>query len=119
VIMIGPETRRLAGDRIVVRELDRLAVYGRAGGLQIYELLAMTSELAGEFTVPSRWVGLYESGLASYRARDFAAAMQHFEGAIADRSQDQPSSIMIERCKRQLELPAGDDWDDTMIAQTK
>jgi len=32
-----PETRRLAGDRIVVRELDRLAVYGRAGGLQIYE----------------------------------------------------------------------------------
>ena len=38
-IIIGPETRRLAGDRIVVRELDRLAVYGRAGGLQIYELL--------------------------------------------------------------------------------
>ena len=30
-IIIGPETRRLAGDRIVVRELDRLAVYGRAG----------------------------------------------------------------------------------------
>jgi len=26
-IIIGPETRRLAGDRIVVRELDRLAVY--------------------------------------------------------------------------------------------
>ena len=35
-IIIGPETRRLAGERIVVRELDRLAVYGRAGGLQIY-----------------------------------------------------------------------------------
>jgi adenylate cyclase len=119
VIMIGPETRRLAGDRIVVRELDRLAVYGRAGGLQIYELLAMTGELAGEFTVPSRWVGLYESGLASYRARDFAAAMQHFENAIADRKQDQASSIMIERCKQQLERPSDDGWDDTTIAQTK
>src|SRR4029077_5097423 len=43
-IMIGPETRRLAGDRISVRELDRLAVYGRAGGLQIYELLGMADE---------------------------------------------------------------------------
>ena len=43
-IIIGPETRRLAGDRIVVRELDRLAVYGRAGGLQIYELLGMADE---------------------------------------------------------------------------
>src|SRR3954454_20962281 len=43
-IIIGPETRRLAGKSIVVRELDRLAVYGRAGGLQIYELLAMADE---------------------------------------------------------------------------
>ena len=43
-IIIGPETRRLAGDSIVVRELDRLAVYGRAGGLQIYELLGMADE---------------------------------------------------------------------------
>jgi adenylate cyclase len=119
VIMIGPETRRLAGDRIVVRELDRLAVYGRAGGLQIYELLAMTGELTGELAVPSRWVGLYESGLASYRARDFAAAMQHFENAITDRKQDQASSIMIERCKQQLERPTDDGWDDTTIAQTK
>ncbi len=46
-IIIGPETRRLAGDRIVVRELDRLAVYGRAGGLQIYELLGMAGEVRG------------------------------------------------------------------------
>ena len=28
----------------MVRELDRLAVYGRAGGLQIYELLGMAGE---------------------------------------------------------------------------
>ena len=46
-IIIGPETRRLAGNRIVVRELDRLAVYGRAGGLQIYELLGMADEFGG------------------------------------------------------------------------
>ena len=44
-IIIGPETRRLAGERIVVRELDRLAVYGRAGGLQIYELLGMAERV--------------------------------------------------------------------------
>ena len=38
-IIIGEETRRLAGDRICVREIDRLMVYGRSGGLAIYELL--------------------------------------------------------------------------------
>ena len=40
-IIIGEETRRLAGDRIEVRELDRLTVYGREGGLAIYELLGI------------------------------------------------------------------------------
>ena len=33
-IIIGEQTRRLAGDHICVRELDRLMVYGRAGGWQ-------------------------------------------------------------------------------------
>jgi adenylate cyclase len=114
-IIIGPETRRLAGDRIVARELDRLAVYGRAGGLQIYELLGM----AGEFTDSSGWAGFYETGLASYRARDFGAAIGDFEKVINLRSQDQASSMMIERCKQQLENPTGDGWDDTAIARTK
>jgi adenylate cyclase len=115
VIIIGPETRRLAGDRIVVRELDRLAVYGRAGGLQIYELLAMADETVN----PQAWVSLYESGLACYRARDFATAIGLFEQAIADRSQDHAASVMIERCKRQSEQPLDAAWDDTMIARSK
>jgi adenylate cyclase len=118
VIIIGPETRRLAGNGIVVRELDRLAVYGRAGGLQIYELLGMEGELANR----PDWAGLYESGLASYRGRDFSTAIRLFEDVISQRGQDQASSMMIERCHRQLEQPAagaGDGWDDTMVAETK
>jgi adenylate cyclase len=115
-IIIGPETRRLAGDHIAVRELDRLAVYGRAGGLQIYELLGM----AGEFTDASGWVESYEAGLASYRARDFTAAISSFEKVLGLRTGDQASSLMIERCKQQLENPTGgDDWDGTTIAKTK
>src|SRR3569623_1263480 len=65
-IIFGPETRRLAGNRIVVRELDRLAVYGRAGGLQIYELLGMSAEVDGK----PDWAVSYEKGLAAFRARD-------------------------------------------------
>ena len=114
-IIIGPETRRLAGDRISVRELDRLAVYGRAGGLQIYELLGM----AGEAAELSDWVSSYESGLASYRARDFAAAIEQFEKALELRKLDQASSLMIERCKHALAAPTGDDWDGTAVALTK
>jgi adenylate cyclase len=114
-IIIGPETRRLAGDRIVVRELDRLAVYGRAGGLQIYELLAMADEAGG---APD-WVKAYEAGLASWRAGEFAAAIALFEKAGHIREGDAASVAMIERCKQQLENPAAEDWDGTTIARTK
>jgi adenylate cyclase len=107
-IIIGPETRRLAGDRIVVRELDRLAVYGRAGGLQIYELLGMVGESEGM----TDWVACYESGLTAWRAGDFPAAVGAFEKVLEARN-DAASSLMIERCKHQLENPANGEWDGT------
>src|SRR5438445_13685801 len=92
-IIIGPETRRLAAGRIMVRELDRLAVYGRAGGLQIYELLDMADEAGG---APD-WVKAYEAGLASWRAREFTAAIAGFEKAKAIRQGDAASLVMIDR----------------------
>jgi adenylate cyclase len=113
-IIIGPETRRLAGKSIVVRELDRLAVYGRAGGLQIYELL----DMAAEFGSAPDWVASYESGLAAFRARDFTAAIGAFENVLKVRN-DAASSAMIERCRQQLENPAGEEWDGTTVARSK
>jgi adenylate cyclase len=114
-IIIGPETRRLAGDHILVRELDRLAVYGRAGGLQIYELLGM----AGEETDAGGWIEHYGSGLAAYRAQDFAGAIGHFQQAIDLRGQDAASSAMIERCQQLLSAPADGSWSDTTVARIK
>ena len=113
-IIIGPETRRLAGDRIVVRELDRLAVYGRAGGLQIYELLGM----AGECEDLREWVAAYEAGLAAWRAGDFEGAIRHFEQA-SHRRPDAACSLMIERCRHQIENPTAEGWDGTSVARTK
>jgi adenylate cyclase len=114
-IIIGPETRRLAGKSIVVRELDRLAVYGRAGGLQIYELLGMTDE----FDAKLDWVESYESGLAAFRAHDFTAAIAAFEKVLEIRKHDAASLAMIDRCRQQLENPSGEAWDGTTVARTK
>jgi adenylate cyclase len=114
-IIIGPETRRLAGDRIMVRELDRLAVYGRAGGLRIYELLGMAGEFAGALD----WVKAYEAGLAAWRAQDFAAAIGAFEQVVELRGQDAASSLMIARCRQQRDNPADGEWDGTSVALTK
>jgi adenylate cyclase len=111
-IIIGEETRRLAGDRIRVRELDRLMVYGRSGGLAIYELLDCDGE-----TPP--WVELYERGLAAYRSQDFAGAMALFRQVLAERDMDQPARIMLARCSEFLAAPPGKDWQATNAMKVK
>jgi adenylate cyclase len=114
-IIIGEETRRLAGDRLHVRELDRLMVYGRVGGLAIYELLGV-AECGAK---PPSWVALYDSGLAAYRARNFAGAMICFQQLLAARASDQPARIMLERCSQFLKSPPGEDWEATNAMKAK
>jgi len=113
-IIIGEETRRLAGDRILARELDRLMVYGRAGGLAIYELLAV-AEPGAE---PPSWVALYDSGLAAYRGRDFAGAAIFFQKLLT-RQSDQPARIMLGRCSEFIKSPPGEDWEATNAMKAK
>src|SRR6202043_629929 len=108
-IIIGEETRRLAGDRIHVRELDRLMVYGRTGGIAIYELLA----LAGDGATLPHWVVLYDRGLAAYRSRDFSGAASFFQQVLDARTLDQPARMMLERSRHYLISPPGDDWEAT------
>jgi adenylate cyclase len=114
-IIIGEETRRLAGDRIHVRELDRLMVYGRAGGIAIYELLGIAGDGA---TLPD-WAALYDRGLAAYRSRDFATAASLFQQVLDARTSDQPARMMLERCRQYLTSPPGDDWEATNAMKAK
>ena len=114
-IIIGEEARRLAGDRICVRELDRLMVYGRSGGLAIYELL----DVDDVATVLPRWVTLYERALAAYRSQDFAGAMLLFQQVLAEREADQPARLMVARCSEFLNSPPGQDWQATNTMKVK
>jgi adenylate cyclase len=114
-ILIGEETRRLAGDNIQVRELDRLMVYGRAGGIAIYELLDMAERGA----MPPAWVAQYDAGLAAYRTRNFTVAVILFQQVLEARPSDQPARIMLGRCTQYLESPPGEDWEATNAMKAK
>lgn len=112
-IILGEETRRLAGDVINARLLDKVSVYGRAGGTAIYELVG----LAGE-PIPA-WIALYEAGFASYSRRDFGEAISFFGKAAAARGGDAPSMLMIDRCKALMMKPPPVDWDGTTALEAK
>lgn len=113
-IIIGERTRELAGDAILTRRLDKVAVYGRAGGTAIYELIG----LAGE--APPPWIAPYEEGLASYAWGDFSTAITHF--GQADRLRpggDAPSRMLIARCRGFLADPPPANWDGTTALLSK
>jgi adenylate cyclase len=116
-IVIGGDTRSAAADAIIVRRLDRVAVYGRTGGLAIYELLGMAEDAGGE--LPD-WVRSYEAGLAAYEDRRWPDAVRLFEATAACRGgDDRPSEILRERCRACLADPPPDDWTPISVLESK
>jgi adenylate cyclase len=115
-ILIGEDTRAAAGDAILVRRLDWVAVYGRTQGLAVYELLGMAD--LGALQTPG-WVTAYEAGLDAYARRDWAGAAELFESANAIRGDDHPSQIFVERCRKYLASPPPEDWTAVSILAEK
>jgi adenylate cyclase len=106
-IIASEATIAASGDGLVVRELDRVRVRGRTGAVRIYEIL-------GERDSAARWQALldhFAAGLAAFRARDWAAASDAFEAALAARPNDGPSAYYLRRCQKFAETPPPDSWE--------
>lgn len=113
-IIVGEATRRAAGARIIARELDMIAVYGRMEGTAIYELIG----LADEEPAPE-WIAEYESGLRAYRTRAFDRAIERFSEAAALRGEDKASALMIERCREFMRVAPPETWAGTTVLDAK
>jgi adenylate cyclase len=113
-ILISEETRRQAGGAILVREVDRIAVYGRDVGITVYELLG----LAGTMTRPD-WVVSYEQALAAYRERRFRDALDLAEACLAQKPGDGPAAVLAERCRELIRAEPSPDWQPIHALQVK
>jgi len=113
-ILISEETRREAGEAILVREVDRIAVYGRDLGVTVYELLG----LAATMTCPA-WVESYEQALAAYRRRRFHDALGLIDACLAQKPGDGPARVLAERCRRLIAAAPPPDWQPVHAHQMK
>jgi len=94
--------------RYRVRELDLIAVMGKAEPVKVYELL----ELAGPLpTHREEMIRHYEAGMAAYRSRDWEGAAGHFRRALDASPSDGPSRVYEARCADHLAHPPPADWD--------
>ena len=97
VIVSETTMRRCSG--IVFRELDRVRVKGKREPVSIYAALEH-----GAAVDP---LDLHAQALAAYRAGDFGAALQAWQGA----PDDTVTKLYRSRCERYLRQPPPDGWD--------
>ncbi len=112
-IMAADATVALTGEAFAWRELDAIRVKGRAQPVKIYEPLA---EAGRESDRQKAHAEAYAVGLACWRDRDFAGAMQSF-AAVAET--DPPSALFLERAQKFAYKPPGPDWEPVNTLEGK
>jgi adenylate cyclase len=116
-ILIGEATAGDAGDALILRRVDKVAVYGRRGGITVYELIGLTEERGALGDLA--WIDVYHDAFEHYLRRAFATAAAGFQQADRLRGRDDPSRAMIIRCRSYIDQPPPPDWDGTDMADSK
>jgi class 3 adenylate cyclase len=127
-IMVTEETKLASEqtrDDIAFRYLDKIVVKGRSQPVAMFEPTGFMSELSQE---TQDCLDCFQQGIDKYLLQDWNGALSLFEKAkemepnkpgITPGVKDNPSMILIDRCKVMKENPPADDWDGVYVMTTK
>lgn len=107
-VIVGEETRRLAGSNFEFRLLDRVVMAGMTEPMNVYELLGEPGRLAHARLGA---VKRYEEALDLYRHGQWDEAESLFSLVVELNDDDPPSRAMIKRIQRYRETPPQDGWN--------
>jgi adenylate cyclase len=116
-IMVSHRTYELVRDRIIGRELDRIAVKGRKEPVRVYELLSLTGEEMSKET--EQFLARYAEGMALNFSRRWTEASAAFTDALKIRPQDYPTQLHLQRIQAYTQNPPPDNWDGVFVMKTK
>ena len=115
-ILICDNTRSLAGDVIVSREIDCIVVKGKTESTHIYELIGIRGKtLESEINLAE----CFSSALAAYRVQDWDCAEAGFHACLKVRANDKPSEIFLDRIRNFRINPPSTDWNGTWVFDEK
>ena len=127
-IMITEETKLASEktkDDIAFRYLDKIVVKGRSQPVAMYEPTGFMADLGQE---TQDCLDCFRQGIDKYLLQDWDGALKMFEKAkelepnkpgVSPGVKDNPSMILIDRCKVMKENPPGDDWDGVYVMTSK
>ena len=114
-ILISQSTAELLGDSFVLREVDRVRVKGKAQAASIFEMLG-EGELAPEL---SRFLELYQRGLALYREQRWPESLAAFNAALEVYPEDHAALRYLALVQKYRETPPGPDWEAVTVMDGK
>lgn len=115
-ILLGKDTVGEAGDQIVARHIDRVAVFGRDISEDVYELLAMKDDATD---LQHKMVELHAKAMTAYLARDWDEAVKMWEKVSHYLPNDGPTRVLIDRAMGYKERPPGRNWDGSVQMMSK
>lgn len=109
-VLASGDVRRLAGDRLVWRAIDRVVAAGTTEPHDLHEPLAL-SEGAADPGSDAAFLAAWDAARADYVAGRFNKALMRFRAALELRPEDGPCRVFIARCTafEARGVPAG--WD--------
>jgi len=115
-ILVDQQTRELAGDSLVFREIDSLRVAGRIQTVRVFELMGEASAFpAGQDALLAN----FAKALACYRACDWDGAEVAFDACLAAAPDDPPSQVMRDRVRAFRQSPPPATWEGVWSAADK
>ena len=115
-IILGEITYEQIKDLFFCRELDSVAVKGKAKPAKIYELLGRDGQVPEQTLQMAR---AFSQGLSAYKKRQWDQAHRIFSAIVAEFPDDAPSRLYIERVAELEQNPPPDDWNGVYVMKTK
>lgn len=115
-IVVSGSTQKMAKRDFVFRYLDKVAVKGKAEGVEIYELIAKKETCKQEaLEMCSR----FQKCVEEYQNRRWQKCID----ALNDYSKlypfDEPAKLLLKRCEKFLIFPPDENWDGAYVLESK
>ena len=115
-ILISDHAYQAARQYIVARPVGVVQVKGKHQCVEVWEPLCLASE---EDAVARELARLFAQGLTAYVARDFRGAAEQYKAALRLSPDDDPSAVLLERCREFLSAPPPEEWNGVYVATEK
>ncbi len=115
-ILISDPTGEALREWIVARPVGVVQVKGKRQCVEVWEPLCLAAE---DDAAARELARLFVEGLGAYLERDFRGAAEQYKAALRVRPDDQPTAVLLERCRGFLSAPPPDSWNGVYVATEK